>query len=245
LRKSQLIIRQLAEHLIATNLSTLAPFLLFEDCNTASTFIIVPPNKSIASNINNILQTKRTIGSETARIKLLNSVQLMPYFDFVGLSESLSEVACHLDDLHKNRVTDSLPWKRHILFIDGLCPALDSIQRRSGLVQANALAASLLRSAAFLSQSHPYVLVLFNLEPSWDIRGGEELKSAFSSLRNNFRRVSLGGKAQETLLAGMDTVVWLHDTVDAGFGSGGQIVEVVKDRTDAHLGHWATWSNPT
>jgi hypothetical protein len=230
--------------LIATNLSTLAPFLLLEDCNAATTFVAVPPNTSIASNIHNILQTKRTAGSETARTKLLNSVQLMPYFDFVGLSESLSEVARRLDDLHKNRVAKSLQWKRHVVFIDGLCPALDSIQRRSGLVQANALAASLLRSAACLSKSHPYVLVLFHLEPSWGMRGGEELKSAFSSLQNSFRRVSLGGKAHDTILAGMDTIVWLHDTVDAGFENGGQIVEVVKDRTDAHLGHWATWSNP-
>jgi hypothetical protein len=56
--------------------------------------------------------------------------------------------------------------------------------------------------------------------------------------------VNPGGMAQKTLLAGIDTVVLLHDTVDAGLKNGDLIVEVVKDRTGAGLGQWATWSNP-
>lgn len=168
----------------------------------------------------------------------------MPYFDFVGLSESLSEVASRLHDLQNSSRTASPQLKRYVLFIDGLCPALESTQRRSGLVQANALAASLLRSVAHLSNSHPHVLVLFNLEVSWETRGGEELRSAFSSPRNNFCVVNPGGMAQKTLLAGIDTVVLLHDTVDAGLKNGDLIAEVVKDRTGASLGQWATWSNP-
>lgn len=242
-RSPKLIVQQLAEHLIAAHLSTLVPFLSSHDSNTASTFVIAPPNTPVASNINHVLRTKRTIRSETARIQLLNTVQLMPYFDFAGLSESLSEVACRLHDLQNSTRTESPQLKRHVLFIDGLCPVLESTQRRSGPVQANALAASLLRSVIHLSRSHPVVLVLFNLEARWEARGGEELRSAFSSPQNNCCGIRPGGMLQNTLLAGIDTVVLLHNMLDAGLRNGDLIVEVVKDRTGASLGQWATWSN--
>ena len=45
-----------------------------------------------------------------------------------------------------------------------------------------------------------------------------------------------------TLLAGIDTVISLHDTVDAGLDDGGLIVEVVKDRVGASLGCWVVWA---
>jgi hypothetical protein len=48
---------------------------------------------------------------------------------------------------------------------------------------------------------------------------------------------------QKTLLAGIDTVVLLHNTLDARLKNGDLTVEVVKDRTGASLGQWATWSN--
>ena len=229
------------EQVIATHLSTLASSVSGNNCNTASTFVITPPNTSIASNINTVLRTRLMVRSEIARNQLLNTVQLMPYFDFVGLSESFSEVASHLRDLQNGISNESSQLKRYILFVDGLCPTLESTQRRSGLVQANALAASFLRVVTHLSRSHPYLLVIFSLEASWDTKGGKEFTSAFSSPGKNLCGVSPVSMLHKTLLAGIDTVVLLHGTVNSGLKKGDLIVEVVKDRTGAGAGHWVVW----
>lgn len=237
----KLTIPQLAEHLIATHLSRLTAPVSCDTCSKASTFVIAPPNTPVASNINDVLQTRLITRLETVRIQLLDTVQIMPYFDIVGLSESFSEVTSRLLDMHN--MTDDEPShrKRHILLIDGLCPALDSTQRRSGLVQVNALAASFLRSVTNLSRSHSHILIVVNLGATWDSRGVRELTSAFSGVGKCFSGVSPGGLLQTTLLAGIDTVILLHDMVGAGLKDGDLIVEVVKDRTDACLGHWTVW----
>ena len=173
----------------------------------------------------------------------------MQYFDVAGLAESISEVSSRLHDQNSRSETlstshgkDPRRMKRQILLLDGLCPALESTQRRSGLVQANALAASLVRSVAHLSRSYPLLLVLFILEASRDMRSGDELTSAFSSPGNSIRGISPGGMLGRTLLAGIDTVILLHDTVDAGLNDGDLIAEVVKDRVGASLGQWGIWA---
>jgi hypothetical protein len=209
--------------------------------DTPSTFIIGAPDTSVASSINNLLSMRLVNKSENFRIQLLDTVQLMPYFDFVGLSESFSEVSARLHDLRNGARKDSSLLKRHILLVDGLCPALESAQRRSGLVQANALAASFLRSITHLSRSHPSLLILLKLVASQDARGGEQLISAFSSPGKSFCGVSPGGMLENTLLAGTDTVVLLHDTVYAGLRDGDLILEVVKDRVGTSLGQWVVW----
>jgi hypothetical protein len=165
----------------------------------------------------------------------------MPYFDFVGLSQSFSEVSTCLHDLRNAASKDSSPLKRHILLVDDLCPALESAQRRSGLVQANALAASFLRSVTHISRSYPSLLILLKLVASQDARGGDHLISAFSSPGKSFGGVDPGGLLERTLLGGIDTVVLLHDTVDAGLMDGDLILEVVKDRVGINLGQWVVW----
>jgi hypothetical protein len=227
----------------------LASSSIGDDDNSPSTFVIAPPNISIASNIHDLLQARHSIRRESTRLQLLNTVQIMQYFDVAGLAESISEVSSRLHDQNSRSETLSTshgkdPWrmKRQILLLDGLCPALESTQRRSGLVQANALAASLVRSVAHLSRSYPLLLVLFLLEASRDVRSGDELTSAFSSLGNSICGISPGGMLGRTLLAGIDTVILLHDTVDAGLNDGDLIAEVVKDRVGASLGQWGIWA---
>ena len=165
----------------------------------------------------------------------------MQYFDIAGLAESLSEASSCLHNLKSRSGVPSSHVERHVMLVDGLGPSLESMQRRSGSVQANALAASLLRSVTHLSRSHSSLLVLLNLEPGTDTRGGEGFPSAFSSPENAVCGVSPGGMLQRTLLAGIDTIVLLHDAVDAGLKDGEVIVEVVKDRAGASLGHWVAW----
>ena len=173
----------------------------------------------------------------------------MQYFDVAGLAESISEVSSRLHDQNSRSETlstshskDPQRMRRQILLLDGLCPALESTQRRSGLVQANALAASIVRSVAHLSRSYPLLLVLFILQASRDMRSGDELTSAFSSPGNSICGISPGGMLGRTLLAGIDTVLLLHDTVDAGLNDGDLIAEVVKDRVGASLGQWVIWA---
>jgi hypothetical protein len=228
----------------------LASSSIRDDSNAPSTFIIAPPNISIASNIHDLLQAGHSTRRESTPLQLLNTVQIMQYFDVAGLAESISEVSSYLHDLNNRSETlptsyGKDPWriKRQILLLDGLCPALESTQRRSGLVQANALAASLVRSVTVLSRSYPSLLVLFTLEASRDMRSGAELTSAFSSPGNSICGISPCGMLGRTLLAGIDTVILLHDMVDAGLNDGDLIVEVVKDRVGANLGQWVVWAN--
>jgi hypothetical protein len=208
--------------------------------------VIAPPNTSIASNIHDLLQARYLAGRESNSLQLLNTVQIMQYFDVAGLAESISEVSSCLHDLKSHSETrsakDSWGVKRQILLLDGLCAALESTQRRSGPVQANAMAASLVRSVAHLSRSYPLLLVLLILEASRDMRSGDELTSAFSSPGNGICGISPGGMLGRTLLAGIDTVILLHDTVDGGLNNGDVIAEVVKDRVGANLGQWAVWA---
>lgn len=240
--------KQLAEQLIANHLDRLASSSIRDDSDAPSAFIIAPPNISIASNIHDLLQARHSTRREST-LQLLNTVQIMQYFDVAGLTESISEVSSCLHDLNSRSKTLSTSYgkdpqrmKRQILLLDGLCPTLESTQRRSGLVQANALAVSLVRSVAVLSRSHPSLLVLFTLEASRDMRSGDELTSAFSSPGNSICGISPGGILSKTILAGIDNVIVLHDTVDAGLNDGDLIVEVVKDRVGASLGWWVVWA---
>ena len=232
---------QLAEHLIATCLASLAPESPENNFNGPSVFVIAPPSTSIASTIHDLLQATLPTRSGIDPLHLLDTVQIMQYFDVAGLAESISEVSSCLHDLKSVLSMDSSPLKRHILLVDGLCPALESMQRRGGLVQANALAASVLRSITHLSRSHSSLLVLLNLESSTDTRAGEELTSAFSSPGKDICGISPGGTLQRTLLAGIDTVVLLHRWVASGLENEDLIVEVIKDRVGAGLGHWVAW----
>jgi hypothetical protein len=246
-----LTVHQLAEHLIATHLGTLTSSATGDDCNKPSTFVIAPPNTSIASTIHTLLQTRLANRSEKNRVQLLDTIHIMQYLDFAGLAECFSEVSTCLHNLNSGSATLSTSHgraspqiQRQVLLVDGLCPALESTQRRSGLVQANALSASLLQSITHFSRSYPWLLVLFSLEASGHARGSEELTSAFSSPGKSFCGVSPGGMLQRTLLAGIDTVVLVHDRLDAGLKDGDLVVEVVKDRVGASLGQWVVWPKP-
>ena len=234
-------IRQLAEHLITTHLASLASSIPETDHNPPSAFVIAPPNTSIASTVHDLLQARPAIRTQNDCLQLLNTVKIMQYFDIVGLAESVSEVYSSLHGLKSDSGIDSSHISRQILLVDGLCPALEAIQRKSGSVQANALASSLLRSVTHLSRSDPSLLVLVNLEASGDARGVDELTSAFSSPEKSIRAVSPGGMLQRTLLAGIDTVILVHETADDGSKDGDVIVEVVKDRVGAGLGQWVVW----
>ena len=214
---------------------------LENDPNGPSIFVIAPPNTSIASTIHDLLQARLATRSGIDPLQLLDTVQIMQYFDIAGLAESVSQVSSCLHDLKSNPGMASSHLKRHILLVDGFCPALESMQRRGGLVKANALTASLLRSITHLSRSHSSLLVLLNLESNTDTRAGEELASAFSSPGKDICGISPGGMLQRTLLAGIDTVVLLHKWVDSGLENEDLIVEVIKDRVGASLGHWVVW----
>ena len=236
-----LLVHQLAEYLITSHLAALASSIPQGDHRILSTFVICTPNTSIASNVHGLLQSRVAARPRSACLKLLDTVQIMQYFDIAGLTESISEVSSCLHDLKSGPGANSSRLKRHILVVDGLCPALESTQRRSGLVQANALAASLLRSLTHLSRSNPSLLILIDLEASREARSEEELTSAFSSPERSIRGIRPGGVLQKTLLAGIDTVILLHDKVDTGLKDGDLIVEVARDREGASLGHWVVW----
>lgn len=239
---------QLPEHIITTHLaaSVTSPTKVHP-----SVFIIASPSTAIVSTVHTQLQHSLQGNSNASALalKLLDSVQILQYFDFAGLAESVSEVAASLHELQASsgkyvaaRKSASSEENPLILFIDGLGSALESTQRRSGIVHANALAASLLRSITHLSRSHPSLLVLLSLETSRDTRSGEDFVSAFSSSTGRtVSGVSPGGVLVRTLLSGIDTSVLVHDMVHSGLEDGDMIVEVIKDRVGGSLGCWAVW----
>ena len=241
----------LAEHIIATHLATLTPSSPADSVSETTdetifptTLIIAPPHTTIASTVHKLLTTSSVA---SASLRLLETVQILRYFDVAGLTESLSEVDARLHPIQC--ASDACPGTagrsrtRTILYIDGLGPALESVQRRSGSVQANALAVSLLRSITHLSRLHSALLVVLNLPTKQDGRGDDEVTSAFSQTGRSAcgQSLSRGGMLGRMIADGVDTMVLVHGAVDPSASDGDHIVEVVKDRVGGCLGAWAVW----
>ena len=166
-------------------------------------------------------------------VQLLGEAQLLQYFDFAGLAESVEEVSSRLF-----LATTSL--QKRILYIEGLGTIIESAQRRSGIVQANALLASLLRSLTHLSRTYPYLLVLLELELRLDSKVDDAVQSAFASGTGSDMTVEPRGALGRSLDGAVDVMVLVHTPHGTAI-DGSTIVEVVKDRMGDGVGEWAVW----
>lgn len=177
-------------------------------------------------------------------LDLMDTIQLLQYFDFAGLAEALSEVASRIFEQSQqghNEAVKANDRQKDILIIQGLDTTLASTKRRSGLVQTNALLSNLLRTITHLARTYRQLLVIVEL--GVELRDGRaegdaaEVVSAFAS--DTARKISVtpGGTVGRNLEAGMDLMILIHNAwgkVDTGK----QIAEVVKDRTGSGLGIW-------
>jgi hypothetical protein len=210
-----------------------------QDSNSSSGFIVAPHSSSIISSIHDRLVNRLShipVTLEQANaVKYLENVQLLQFFDFAGLTESVAEVSALL--FHGGH---SSAGQKTVLYLEGVGIAIENIQRRSGMVQANAMLSSLLRTLVHLSRTYPCLLILLQLDLRKDSKGDEAIRSAFASATASEIRYQPGGALGRTLEGALDVMVAVHD----GYGTtndGAMIVEVVKDRAGNALHQWAVW----
>ena len=269
-----------------TSLQTLAPHLsvsaLLEIADSRSTFkprifILAPPSTAIISSIHTLLRDRlkslhltTTLSAEPAAFELLDSVQVLQYLDLPGLAEALSEVSQRLfengqihattDSGTGGSATENGPSGGSILLVQGLSTVLNSVQRRSGIVQTSAILSNLLRTIKHLSRIHHDLIVLVEADITTespiagerDLEAGQ-LDTAFSSATGTAMGVVPGGAVGSVIDRGTDVMVCVHDGFamttgdakgknrDGGHRSRTRVVEVVKDTMRGRLGEWCIW----
>lgn len=205
---------------------------------------------------------------------LLKKVQLLQFFDLAGLVESIAEVNESIYQLsqttsqRKQTSTSAINSNTDLqcmVLVEGLAPTLSVAQRRSGIVQANALLAGLTRSITQLSKLSAQPLVLISVpievhatriaegdrETSSPKRDGQGmlLDSAFSGPNGERYRLACGSLTlSRTLEASLDRLVHVHDAVGRAPVPKRHrqllykyAIEVIKDRIGSMTGMWSTW----
>jgi hypothetical protein len=220
------------------------------------------------------LLAKRLFDSPAA-IELLRDVQLLQYFDMAGLVKSVGEVSEALYQRTQgprttakqevNHDSNSSLSNGHIVLIQGLGETVSATQRRSGLVQANALLAGLMRNLMQLSRQPMGVMVL--VDTTIDIQGGLdmackedpkggkrsrpglELVSVFSGPNGEKLMLTCGGETTSQVVeVACDVVMLVHDGLGRTKPEKGRmehrkmIVEVTKDRVGGTTGLWSIWA---
>jgi len=211
----------------------------------------------------------RTLSDSATAIELLKGVQLLQYFDFAGLVEAVAEVS---EALYRRPQRPEKPdpnammtpsQNQDIILLQGLGPTVTATYRRSGLVHANALLASLMRSIVQVSRmpGNALVLVEFPVEiegivdvgsiqdPKRKSLHGIPLDSAFCGPRGESLRLMCGHETlARTMDSGFDCTVIVHDGLGRIRNRSGHskqthyVIETVKDRLGGSTGLWAPWT---
>lgn len=240
----------------------------------ATVYIVAPHTCQTIPLLHALLANR--ISNSAAAVDLLKKVQLLQFFDLAGLVESIVEVnesIYQLSQVATQRNPPASPIEpdqelQYMVFIEGLAPTLSAAQRRSGLLQANALLYGLTRSITQLSRLSGQPLVLMSVPidvRSWDDNGQSEttflqrdgqslqLDSAFSGPDGESFRLTCGSATlSQTLEGSLDRLVHVHDAV--GRVPTRQrdlqlprqcVIEVIKDRVGNMTGIWSTWQIQT
>lgn len=234
LTRNQLVEEIISEHLLSFHERVV------RDRELGNGFIIAPHSSSVISSVHSSIVNRLSHPSATETpldaIRYLEKVQLLQYFDFAGLTESVEEVSALL--FH---TSVSTAVQETILYLEGIGIAIENSQRRSGMVQANALLSSVLRTLVHLSRTYPCLLILLDVGPGKDSKGDDAIQSAFSSPAGSEVKYQPAGALGRTLIGALDVMVVVHDV--HGTVTDGSIVEVVKDRIGSTLGQWALWNS--
>ncbi|KEF57898.1 uncharacterized protein A1O9_05820, partial [Exophiala aquamarina CBS 119918] len=233
---------------------------------------IVAPHTCQTIPLLHALLAKR-LSSSAAAVDLLKKVQLLQFFDMAGLVESIAEVNESIYQLSQvDFRRDQMPPNslkvhhepQYVVLIEGLASTLSATQRRSGLVQANALLAGLTRSITQLSKLPGRPLVLISVPI--DVRNGREtgqtgetyhqrkgqglqLESAFSGPNWESYTLACGSMILSQTLAGsLDQLIHIHDALRRATSRRPDtrlpiqcVIEVMKDRVGNLTGVWAPW----
>ena len=208
----------------------------------------------------------KILANSQVAIELLKPVQLLQYFDLAGLAESVAEVTEKVYRASQELTAVNSAVTNSLTFIQGVGQTISATQRRSGVVQANALLAGLIRNIMQLSRSSKGVSVMVEIPieieegHGWQEQPGTfkphpsrsmELNSAFSGLNGETLRLACGHETlSRTLEAGLDSVIAVHDGLGRTHNdrrrkeSQEQVVEVVKDRSGDLTGLWDVWKEP-
>jgi hypothetical protein len=205
------------------------------------------------------------ISSSEAAMEMLKTVKLLQYFDFVGLAESIAEIS---ESVYSQK-TAGYPSPATIynnkptsyVLIQGVASTLSVTSRQSGLVQANALLAGLLRNISELSRASSDVHVMVEAPVEVDDLSGKQqdptrtktsrgiqLDSAFAGPSGETLRLACGHETlSRTLEEGLDCLVVVHGGLGRSNENKGrnathdQVVEVIKDGSGDLTGRWDLW----
>jgi hypothetical protein len=226
-----------------------------QSTSPADTYIVAPHTAQTIPILH--AQLAKMTGDSQGAIEKLRPVRLMQYFDFAGLTESITEVN---ERLYKkaHEKGDS----RDYVLIQGIGSVVSATHRRSGLVQANALLSDLMRNVVQLARSiHVLVMLEFpidvqhtsNVQQEQDTRAPRafrniDLESAFSGSHGEGFRLSCGHQTLATTLeTSLDCIIAVHDglgRLERRKKPRERVVEVVKDRNGDLTGTWVLWKEP-
>jgi hypothetical protein len=214
-------------------------------------YIILPHSAQTIATLHAHLAS--ILSDSQLAIDLLRSIQLLQYFDLVGLVESVAEVSDKIYRASQQVAKTSTPIK-DIVLLQGITETVMTTQRRNGLVQANSLLSSLMRNVTQLSRMSTGSFVLVDVEldvsDASEKRGalplrGMVLDSAFSGSNGESLRLVAGHETvARTMEGGLDCVVAVHNGAGRASKKAGKIdriVEIVKDSCGDLLGLWDVW----
>ncbi|EXJ63713.1 hypothetical protein A1O7_00048 [Cladophialophora yegresii CBS 114405] len=252
--------RSLPLHVLATALlsSATSP----EPDTLRNVYIIAPHALQTVPMLHALLAN--TISDSQAAIELLKPVRLLQYFDLAGIAESVAEVSDSLyRDSQKHERQCRTGHVHNLVLVQGIGPTVFATYRRSNLLQANALLASLCRNITQLSRSLGDILVmvefLVEVEEADNMQQKQDavrtrtarsmvLDSAFLGPRGEtLRLASCHESLSRTLAASWDSVVAVHDGLGRITDNKSseeyrdQVVEVIKDRSGNLTGLWDVW----
>lgn len=257
---------QLARYLVTTQLHQDPPF----PSKQANAFIIHPPNFgpfAPETLLESLLSSTRqpTLSREEA-IQRLDSVQLLPVFDFPSAAQAISSVSDMLHGIQRerNQALDhdvvTSPTDHPVLFIiAGLDSLAEGVIRASNPVKGTAMLTAVLRTLTRLTRTHASFLsvVLINTSPLGAVVGSSNLQrdsqqpvaqsegdfqsrdEGIQSIFHGAGRSLFPNLLMRTLDQGIDTHLLLSTVQRA------QIVEVIKDRVGDGTGKWCVWDEVT
>ncbi|KAJ5105828.1 hypothetical protein NUU61_003175 [Penicillium alfredii] len=198
--------------------------------------------------------------SKEDAIHRLDSVQLLPVYNFPGAAQAIGKVSDVLQEIQERRESNQLSGdSAHpiILIVLGLDSLAEGVIRASNPVKGTALLTATLRTLTRVSRAHASCLSVllvntngigpFHSEADGKAESTRSLPIPYGDapkptredgIRSIFHTAGpslLSNLLMKTLDQGIDTHLLLSDV------KGSPVVEVIKDRVGTGLGKWEIW----
>ncbi|KAN0070143.1 hypothetical protein V8E54_011724 [Elaphomyces granulatus] len=242
-------------------------------------FIIHPANSSMFSPdalLSSLISEqchRNPLLSRDDAINILDTVQLLPVFDFPGAVQAIGAVSSALHsfrqrqyhkDIEESEMITATSESVILIIVEGLDVLAEGVIRTSNPLRGSALLTSALRTLTHLVRTYASFLSVMLVNTSGlggtsyasnnDQPASTDQERPSPSITQTGNRDRDGGlnsifPRPGTMSSLLPTL--LSRTVDQGIDThlllslveGGRIVEVIKDRTGDSMGRWCVWGN--